>query len=127
MNTTQELDVYKYAHELTLEIYRITSKFPREEMFGLSSQMKRAAVSINSNLMEGGARKHSGDYARFILYSRGSVAELTYQVNLAKDLTFITNLEYNHLYEQLQRIGKMLSSLLNKISPQSPVPNPKGK
>ena len=127
MIMTQDLDVYKKAHQFVLMVYRITAKFPRDEMFGLSAQMKRASVSINSNLMEGGARKHSGDYARFILYSRGSAAELTYQATVAKDLNFITEEEFAYMSNELDGIGKMLSRLLKNISsPQSPVPSPEG-
>jgi four helix bundle protein len=74
----KDLDVFKKSYKFTLRIYEITRKFPKEELFGLVSQMRRAAYSINSNLMEGSARGSVKEYARFILISRGSSGELEY-------------------------------------------------
>lgn len=111
---TQELDVYKKAHMLTLQIYAITEHFPKIEMFGLVSQMRRAAVSINSNLMEGGARKTLGEKSHFIGISRGSAAELEYQITLANDLNFIDDVVATDLLKQMRVIGQMLNGLIRK-------------
>jgi four helix bundle protein len=111
----KDLEVFKKSHKFTLRIYEITKSFPREELSGLASQMKRAAYSINSNLMEGGAKGSNNEYARFILISRGSVSELTYQLELARDLKYITDVEFNELSDESDQIGKMLSALHKSI------------
>ena len=112
MLLTEDLDVFKKAHKIALMIYDITSDFPKDEKYGLSSQMKRSAVSINSNLMEGNARKTDGERKQFIGVSRGSTAELQYQVMLAKDLNLIDDEIANHIIEELKQINRMLSKLM---------------
>ncbi|MCL2369083.1 MAG: four helix bundle protein [Alphaproteobacteria bacterium] len=111
----KDLEVFKKAHRFTLQIYGITKQFPREELFGLVSQMRRSAYSINSNLMEGGTKGFGAEYARFVLISRASVSELEYQLELAKDLKYIDITRFNELIEELNQIGKMLSALHKSI------------
>ncbi|MDR1338127.1 MAG: four helix bundle protein [Rickettsiales bacterium] len=113
--TVKDLDVFKKSYKFTLRIYEITRKFPKEELFGLVSQMRRAAYSINSNLMEGSARGSVKEYAKFILISRGSSVELEYQLELSKDLGYIDEFEFNDIIKELNTIGKMLSSLHKSI------------
>lgn len=108
----QELDVYKKAHQMTLSVYALTEKFPKSEVFGLVSQMRRAAVSINSNLMEGSARKTNGEKQHFIGIARGSAAELEYQIILARDLKFIKLNEAEDLLKQINSVSQMLSGLI---------------
>lgn len=108
----QELDVYKTAHQMTLSVYALTEKFPKSEVFGLVSQIRRAAVSINSNLMEGGARKTNGEKQHFIGISRGSAAELEYQIILARDLKFIPQNDATELLQQVNSVSQMLSGLM---------------
>lgn len=113
----QELDVYKKAHLLTLQIYNVTGTYPASELYGLTSQMRRAAVSINSNLMEGGARRNMGEKLHFISIARGSAAELEYQIILSKDLRFLADNIANDLIQKTKQVGQMLSGLLkNKNS-----------
>lgn len=115
MIMTEELEVFKRAHKLALEIYSVTKDFPREEMFGLAAQMRRAAISIDSNLAEGGARRTSGEYVNFIGNARGSAAELKYQVSFSCDLGYLNTKTANEITEELRQIIFMLSSLMKSI------------
>jgi len=109
------LDVYKITFQLTVDIYKITEKFPKEELFGLTSQMRRAVISINSNLVEGASRGTSGEYKHFVGIARGSAAELKYQIKIASHLGFINENISNNLIEISDRICQMLTGLMNKI------------
>ena len=115
MTTTENLEVFKRAHVLTIYIYKITEKFPKSELFGLVSQMRRAAVSINSNLMEGAARKTNGEYKQFVGISRGSVEELLYQIMVVRDLGYINETIAKRTIEELRQIGKMLNGLMRNL------------
>ena len=92
---TDKLILWKKSHELVLLIYEITKDFPKEELFCLISQIRRAAVSVPSNIVEGKARNSNKEYKRFLLISRGSLEELKYQLLLAKDLKYIDECKYN--------------------------------
>lgn len=116
MKSIEDLDVFHVAHELTLIIYKISETFPKSEMFGLSSQLRRAAFSINSNLSEGGSRVTTGELRQFVSIARGSVGELRYQLKLAKDLGYIDIKNYNLLIEKSERIHKMLTGLIKNIT-----------
>ncbi|MDO8686462.1 MAG: four helix bundle protein [Clostridiales bacterium] len=94
---TSKLLVWQKAHELTLKIYQITNSFPKDEMFGLTSQIRRAAVSIPSNIVEGKDRGSNKDYKRFLLMARGSLEEVKYQMLLAKDLKHIEDQKYKEI------------------------------
>ncbi len=83
---TSKLIVWQKSHELVLKIYKITKDFPKDEMYGLTSQIRRASVSIPSNIAEGKARGSNKEYKRFLLMARGSLEETKYQLLLAKDL-----------------------------------------
>lgn len=106
------LDVYHKAHILTLKVYDVTSKFPKDEIYGLVSQLRRAAVSINSNLVEGAARVGKSEFKHFAGISRGSAAELRYQLLLAKDLGFLQECDYNCIDALNLEVLKMLSALI---------------
>ncbi|ADC49379.1 hypothetical protein BpOF4_06605 [Alkalihalophilus pseudofirmus OF4] len=110
-----KLVVFQKAHVLVLEIYKITRHFPREEQYGLMSQMKRAAVSIPSNIAEGRARGSTKEYKRFLLIARGSLEELKYQIYLSKDLKFINQAQYEELITKVDQVGRMLNGLVRKI------------
>jgi four helix bundle protein len=112
MLITEQLDVFKLAHSVTLQVYRLVASFPKDELYGLSSQMKRAAVSINSNLMEGGARKTDAEKRHFASIARGSASELKYQIMLAGDLDFINGEQVDQITNDLNRILQMLSGLI---------------
>lgn len=93
----------------------LTGKFPDSEKFGLVSQMRRAASSINSNLMEGSHRNNSREYRQFAGVSRGSIGELKYQVLLSKDLGFLDVNDYNTLKDELDEISRMLAGLIKAL------------
>ncbi|WP_350342391.1 four helix bundle protein [Proteinivorax tanatarense] len=110
-----KLQVHQKSHKLVLKVYAITKEFPKEEQFGLTSQMRRAAVSVPSNISEGKARGSNKDYRRFLLMSRGSLAELTYQLLLAKDLKYIEADQYEDLLNLADEVGKMLNGLIGRL------------
>lgn len=112
---TNKLLVWQKSHKLVLKIYEITKFFPKDEQFGLTSQIRRAAVSILSNIVEGKARGSKKDYRRFLLISRGSLEEVKYQLLLAKDLRYISYEVYMEILDITNEVGKMLNGLINKM------------
>jgi len=105
-----QLKVWAKAHELVLEIYQITKKFPSEEKYGLTSQLRRAAVSIASNIVEGFNRLSVKDSLRFYSISRGSLEETKYQLIIARDLTYLPEEIYKKLNDLCNEVGKMLNA-----------------
>jgi len=114
----RDLDVWVKSHKLTLELYRLSRGFPREEIYGLTSQLRRAAMSIGANLAEGCGRRTSGELARFVRIAMGSASELDYHLLLSRDFEFLKSSEYDRLLPELTRVRKMLWSLLNSIEKQ---------
>jgi len=115
----QELNVWKKAYELTLLIYKETEKFPKSEVFGLSSQLRRAAVSIASNIAEGYQRQHGGEYVQFLSIAFGSCAEVETQLLLCQDLHYLSENNSQILINLLTEVGKMLYALIAKIKEQN--------
>jgi four helix bundle protein len=115
INNVSEMDVFKLGHELTLDIYKITSKFPKEEQFDLVSQMRRASYSICSNLSEGSYRNNTKEFKQFCGIARGSAAELKYFILLAKDLGYIDENNYTVLLDRVDLITKMLYKLIKVL------------
>ncbi len=110
MNFYKDLDVWKLSCDLVLEVYKLTSKFPSSEQFGLTSQIKRAVVSIPSNIAEGFARRTLADNHNFIRIAFASGAELETQLYLAKKLQMINN-DFNIVDEMLDRVMRILNKL----------------
>lgn len=112
--------------ELAKAVYSLTANFPKEERYGLSSQLQRAAVSIPSNIAEGNARASTRDYARFVAMSCGSVAELQTQLILAMELSLADHVVVESAMETAERVSKMLHklhrSLIQRLESGSPVP-----
>lgn len=108
--------VFKKAHELVLKVYEVTSLFPKDEQFGLISQIRRAAVSIPSNIAEGKARNSTKDYIRFLMISRGSLEELKYQMYLSYELEYLNDEEYNSIEKLTIEVGKLINSLITKLN-----------
>ena len=104
----REIRVWQKAHDLALEVYRLTGHFPSEEKFGLVSQSRRAVVSIASNIAEGFKKNSKKESCNFYNISEGSLEELKYQILLAKDLGYLTFVEYNQLMSDCDEVGKML-------------------
>jgi len=111
----EDLDVFKLSHQLTLEIYKITEKFPSSEKFGLVSQMRKAAASIPMNLMEGAYRMSRKEFRHFISIAKGSCGEIRYQLLLAKDLQYLQKEKYNQLESDYERISMMLTKLYKSL------------
>ncbi|HTW92065.1 MAG TPA: four helix bundle protein [bacterium] len=109
----EDLSVWQRAHELTLVVYRMTARFPREEQFGLVSQMRRAAVSVPANIAEGFKKRSSPDKVRFYNISQGSLEELRYYLLLSRDLGYVTNVE--PVTASLDVVGRMLHGLIVSI------------
>ncbi|MBZ5684749.1 MAG: four helix bundle protein [Acidobacteriia bacterium] len=119
MENFKNLKVWSKAHELTLDIYQCTRSFPKDEMYGLTSQMRRAAASIGANIAEGCGRRSDPEMRRFVQIARGSANELEYHLLLAKDLQFLTPDEYSELEVRILEIQRMLAALSQRL--QRPV------
>ena len=115
MKDFRNLQVWEKAHALTLDIYKNTASFPKEEMYGLTSQIRRASVSIPSNIAEGCGRDGDAELKRFLLISMGSASEVEYQLLLAHDLTFLNNDVYNQLNSRVVEIKRMLASFIKTL------------
>ena len=111
----KDMDVWKVAMELVEEIYRLTKEFPKEEMYGLSSQLRRAAVSIPSNIAEGAARQTSKEYVHFLYIAQGSMSELETQLDIANRLRYVTAESLTKIEDLRERVGKMLYGLIRKL------------
>jgi len=111
----KELNVWKKAYDLCLEIYRITKGFPSEERYGLTSQLRRAAVSVPSNIAEGYGRKTTPDYARALYIAYGSICEVETQVLLSHDLHYVTAVEMKSLEEHIGEVERMLKALIKAL------------
>jgi four helix bundle protein len=116
ITSVEDLTVFKRAHALTLSIYKISNKFPNEEKFGLVSQMRRAASSIPTNLIEGSHRPNEGEYRQFAGIARDSAGELKYHLLLAKDLGYLSEQHYETFKVEIDEISKMLSGLVKSLS-----------
>ena len=115
MRDYRDLKVWTKAHRLTLAIYRCTGTFPKAELFGLTSQIRRASVSIEANLAEGCGRRSDGEMARFVQIAMGSGAELSCHLLLSKDLGYLSGADYKALYEQTSEVLRMLSGLAERL------------
>lgn len=116
MRNHSKLKVFQLADKLAIQIYSRTTAFPREERYGLSSQMRRAAVSTVANIVEGAARPSEADFARFLAIAYGSARELEYEITLAKRLAYLTSDDSTHLLDAASQTGKALRSLILTLS-----------
>jgi four helix bundle protein len=115
----KELKVWAKAHQLTLSIYRVTKTFPKEELYGLTSQMRRSCASIPANIAEGCGRRGEAELARFFQIAMGSASELEYHLLLAYDLTLINANDYKPLEANVTEIKRMLTSFIQKLRADS--------
>lgn len=111
-NRFESLNVYKEAHSLVLMIYKITKEFPNYENIGLASQIRRSAISVVANIVEGNARGHKKEFVQFLYLANGSLEETKYHILLARDLGYISLSVYNKLQDQAEKVGKMMSGLI---------------
>ena len=133
MRNFRDLKVWQQAHQLVLSVYRETTAFPPDERFGLTVQIRRAAVSIPANLAEGSAKDSNEDFRRFLQIAIGSAGELDYELELAHALQYLSDTAYSSLTEQLTALRRQLTSLNNTVKtqietaraqPRPPKPNP---
>ncbi len=115
MRDFRQLRVWEESHSLALIIYKITKEFPKEELFTLTSQMRRSAASVPSNIAEGCGRGSSADYARFLQIALGSATELDYQLILARDLGYVNPSKYDRLNDKMDKVKRQLAKLLRKV------------
>ena len=115
MKDFRELQVWHKAHELTLSIYKMSAKFPKEEIYGLTSQIRRAIVSVPTNIAEGCGRGSKKELKQFLIISMGSASEVEYQILLSRELGYIDSNIYDNLNSGVQEVKKMLSSYIVKI------------
>jgi len=111
----KNLKVWKKAHELTLVLYQSTRTFPKDEIYGLTSQIRRAAASIGANIAEGCGRRSDPEMKRFVQIARGSANEVEYHLLLARDLQFLTPGEFRCLEAKILEIHRMLAALAQRL------------
>ena len=117
----RNLLVWQRAMDLVTDIYRLTKTFPRDEVFGLASQMRRASVSIPSNIAEGKGRHSSKELLQFLFHARGSLLELQTQVTIAERLSYLDKKEAVRLEESSSRVGQLLNGMIRRFrQPRSP-------
>jgi len=107
--------VWKSAHDLVLFVYHITKSYPSEEKYGITSQIRRAAVSIPTNIAEGRSRAGVKEFLRFLYIGRGSLEEVKYLVLLSRDLSFIEDDVYIQLNRQADKTGRLLNAMINSL------------
>jgi len=115
MKDFRDLKVWSKAHNMALSAYRLTVHFPKEEMYGLTSQIRRAGASIPANIAEGCGRDGDGELARFLQIAAGSASELEYHLLLAKDLGMVSEEGHSAMAAKLTELRRMLTALLGKV------------
>jgi four helix bundle protein len=118
MKNYKELSVWRKAHSMTLAVYSATRGFPREELYGLTSQLRRAASSIGANIAEGSGRRSSNEICRFLQIARGSASEAEYHILLARDLNLLPEQDYRRLSYQADELQRMLTALIQSFHPK---------
>ncbi len=115
MQSFRNLKVWEKAHNLTLDVYKTSRSFPREELYGLTSQMRRSSASIGANIAEGCCRKGDHELGRFLQMAMGSASELEYHLLLASDLDLLKTHDYQRLVDEATEVKRMLTSLIHKL------------
>lgn len=116
MRDFRDLKVWEKAHRLTLAVYKATSVFPKAELYGLTSQMRRACASIPANIAEGCGRSGEAELARFLRIALGSASELEYRLLLAHDLAFLSHSDHTRFADRVTEVKRMLTSLTQKLT-----------
>jgi four helix bundle protein len=115
MQNFRNLKVWHKSHELTVLVYRLTAAFPKHELFGITSQLRRASSSIPANMAEGCGRGSDADFKRFLLVAMGSCNEVEYFLLLAKDLDLLTLQDHGDLQKRIEEIKRMLATLIQRL------------
>jgi four helix bundle protein len=111
----RKLEVWAKDHQLTVAVYEVTRTFPRDEIYGLTSQIRRAVGSIPANIAEGCGRNGDAELSRFLQIAMGSASELEYHILLARDLNLLDSAGCDHLSNEVTEIERMLASLIKKL------------
>lgn len=119
MKDFKNLTAWSGAHELTLEVYGVTKGFPRDEAFGLTSQLRRACTSIPANIAEGCGRNGDAELARFLTVASGSASEVEYHLLLARDLNYLSQDKYVNLNGEVNELKRMLTAFIQKLKANS--------
>ncbi len=119
MRPHEKLDVWKKSIDLVVSVYRLTENFPSEEKFGLTSQIRRAAVSIPANIAEGAARESDKDFGRFLSIAQGSTSEVETELLIANRLGFLSTEDYDEVMASLDSVGRMITGLSKHLKRRS--------
>lgn len=119
MRDFHQLSVWQKSHQFTLDVYTLTRAYPKDELFGLTSQIRRSSSSIATNIAEGCGRGSDADFGRFLLMAMGSASESEYQILLSFDLNYIDENQYKQMNAKVTEIKRMLSSLISKTKADS--------
>lgn len=115
LNNFKELTVWQKSFRLCLLVYKVTRDFPKDELYGIVSQIRRSAVSVPSNIAEGFSRRRKLEYIQFLHVACGSTAELETQLLIAKELTYINDKDYTEVVDLLGEVTKMLNALIVRV------------
>jgi len=115
MRDYKKYKVWELGHEITLEIYELTQDFPKQEMYGITSQMRRASSSIPANIVEGCGRESDAEFRKFLIIAQGSANELEYFTVLSKDLGYLEESIFMKLNDKVDKVRRSLNSLIRKI------------
>ncbi len=116
MQNFRDLKVWQRAHEFALVAYKATAQFPKEELYGITNQLRRSSVSIPTNIAEGCGRNSNAELARFLQIAMGSAAEAEYQLLLCRDLNYLSETQYTRLSNEIVEIRRMLNVLIQRVS-----------
>jgi four helix bundle protein len=112
----RKYQVWELGHQIALDVYKLTSSFPKEEQYGLTSQMRRASSSVPANIAEGCGRESEVEFKRFLVIANGSATELEYFLILVKDLNLVLEIEINGLASKVDQLKRSLNKLISKIN-----------
>jgi four helix bundle protein len=112
----KKLEAWKQSMDLVIEIYQTTENFPNQEIYGLTTQIRRAAVSVPSNIAEGAARQTKKEFSNYLHMAQGSLSELDTQIEIANHLGYVDNLHCKGLNEKMERIDKLITGLIRHVS-----------
>ena len=115
MKNFRELKVWEKAHHLAVAVYKLTTTFPKDELYGLASQIRRSSVSIPANIAEGCGRDGDAELARFLQIAMGSASEVEYHLLLARDLNLLKESDYEQLASDVTDVKRMLASFIQKL------------
>ena len=115
MKNYKELIVWRKAHAMTLDVYSATRSFPKEELYGLTSQLRRSAASIGANIAEGSGRRSNNEICRFLQIARGSASEAEYHILLARDVNLLSEQDFRRLSRQADELQRMLTALIQSF------------